>query len=95
MSNRRLPAGLIVCALIALTSWSMSGARAQGQTTVPLPNKPDTLHFAVIGDNGTGERPQYELAQQLTNAYARFQFPLVVMMGDNLYGSERPQDFAT
>jgi 3',5'-cyclic AMP phosphodiesterase CpdA len=60
---------------------------------VPLPNKANTLHFAVIGDNGTGDKPQYDVGQQLVAWYGRFKFPLVVMMGDNIYGSDRPQDF--
>jgi hypothetical protein len=68
--------------------------RVGGQAPqVPLPNKPDTLHFAVIGDNGTGDREEYEIGQQLAGWYQRFKFPLVVMMGDNIYGSDRPQDF--
>ena len=29
----------------------------------------------------------------MANWYNRFPFPLVVMMGDNIYGSDRPQDF--
>ena len=66
-------------------------AQASGQT--PLPNKPDTLHFAVIGDNGNGDKGQYEIGEQMAAWYGRFQFPLVLMMGDNIYGSERPQDF--
>jgi 3',5'-cyclic AMP phosphodiesterase CpdA len=85
MTYRRISAGLLVCALSAL----VSGA----QTQIPLPNKPDSLHFAVIGDNGNGSREQTEVGQQMLNWYNRFQFPLVVMMGDNIYGSERPQDF--
>jgi hypothetical protein len=83
MSIRHLLAATALCAIAA----------AQPQTPVPLPNKPDSLHFAVIGDNGTGEREQYETAAELAKSYDRFNFPLVVMMGDNLYGSERPQDF--
>jgi hypothetical protein len=58
-----------------------------------LPNKPDSLKFGVIGDNGTGDKPQYEVAQQMTAWHGKFDFPFVVMMGDNIYGSERPQDF--
>jgi 3',5'-cyclic AMP phosphodiesterase CpdA len=60
---------------------------------VALPNKPDTLHFAVIGDNGTGEQAEYEVGEQLLTWYNRFPFPIVVMLGDNIYGSDRPQDF--
>jgi len=75
---------------VAVTAAQPAGP-AQGQ--IPLPYKPDTLKFAVIGDNGTGERPQYEIGQQLAAWHAKFPFVLVVMMGDNIYGSDRPQDF--
>ena len=92
MRNRRLFALVALCALAALVGWSPP-PRMQGQAPVPLPNKPDTLHFAVIGDNGTGESEQYETATQLAKAYDSFAFPFVLMVGDNLYGSERPQDF--
>jgi len=61
----------------------------------PLPNRPGSLKFAVIGDNGTGERPQYELADQMTKAHATFPFDLVIMLGDNMYGSQRAADFVT
>lgn len=63
------------------------------QAQVPLPNKDSSLHFAVIGDNGDGDREQYEIGKQMLNWHGRFNFPLVVMMGDNIYGSDRPQDF--
>ena len=58
-----------------------------------LPNRPDSLKFAVIGDNGTGATPQYDLAKQMMTWHEKFPFVLVVMMGDNIYGSDRPQDF--
>ena len=58
-----------------------------------LPNRPDSLKFAVIGDNGTGATPQYEVAKQMLTWHEKFPFVLVVMMGDNIYGSDRPQDF--
>ena len=59
----------------------------------PLPNRPGSLKFAAIGDNGTGDRPQYELAKQMTNAHSTFPFDLVIMLGDNMYGSQRAADF--
>jgi len=93
MSIRNVHAGTAVCALVALLSWVPSPRAQAPQAQIPLPNKADTLHFAVIGDNGTGSREEYETGQQLAKAYDRFQFPFVVMMGDNIYGSDRPQDF--
>jgi predicted phosphodiesterase len=58
-----------------------------------LPLKPDSVRFGVIGDNGTGDTPEYEIGQQLGAYREKFPFTFVIMMGDNLYGSERPQDF--
>ena len=60
---------------------------------VPLPNKDGTFKFAVLGDFGTGSGEQYEMAKQMSDVHARFRYELVVLVGDNLYGSERPQDF--
>jgi 3',5'-cyclic AMP phosphodiesterase CpdA len=58
-----------------------------------LPNRQGTYKFAVLGDFGTGSREQYELARQMSVLHARFKFEHVILVGDNIYGSERPQDF--
>jgi len=47
----------------------------------------------VIGDSGTGETPQYQVARQLSDLHAVFPFDFVIMLGDNLYGGQRPTDF--
>ena len=59
----------------------------------PLPNKPGSLKFAAIGDNGTGDTPQYDIAQQMVAFHASFAYDLVIMLGDNMYGGQSPQDF--
>jgi Calcineurin-like phosphoesterase len=67
-----------------------------GQTIGPspaLPNTEGSLKFCVLGDFGTGDKTQYELAKQMAALHDRFKYQLVVLVGDNLYGSERPQDF--
>ena len=58
-----------------------------------LPNKGDSLKFAVLGDFGTGSKQQYQLAAQMKRVHDVFPYELVALVGDNLYGSERPQDF--
>ena len=58
-----------------------------------LPNKKDSLHFAVIGDSGTGDRNEYEVARQMVAFRAKFPYAIVLMLGDNLYGGESAQDF--
>jgi predicted phosphodiesterase len=57
------------------------------------PQGKDSLRFAVIGDSGTGGRAQYEVGTRLGASLAVFPYEFVLMMGDNIYGSERPQDF--
>jgi len=58
-----------------------------------VPNRPGSLKFAAIGDNGTGERPEYDVANQMDLWHQRFPFDMVIMLGDNLYGSQGPADF--
>src|SRR5262245_425335 len=58
-----------------------------------LPNASDSVKFAAIGDNGTGDRPQYEIAEQMTKLHATFPFELVIMLGDNMYGGQTPAEF--
>lgn len=70
--------------LIPLILVSLVGAGQQ---------KDEPLRFAVIGDSGTGDRVAYELAARLAKSHAAFPFDFAVMMGDNMYGRERPSDF--
>jgi 3',5'-cyclic AMP phosphodiesterase CpdA len=79
---------IAVCA-VALIGAGWAGA---GQD-VPLPGDAASLKFAVIGDNGTGETPQYDVGRQMAAARDRFAFELVIMLGDNMYGRQQPQDF--
>jgi predicted phosphodiesterase len=83
--ERRL---LSTCLFVAAVACAALFAQAS-----PLPNRPGSLKFAAIGDNGTGDRPQYELAQQMTKVHATFPFDLVIMLGDNMYGGQSPSDF--
>jgi hypothetical protein len=69
------------------------GARLlPAQTTASMPVRPDSVKFAVIGDMGTGDAPQYDVSARMAEARASFPFELVVMVGDNVYGR---QDFVT
>jgi len=52
-----------------------------------------SVRFAVIGDSGTGNAPQYEIARRMAEARESFPFEFVLMLGDNLYGLERPVDY--
>lgn len=78
---------------------SAPAARASGTNGVAapmalsLPNTADSLKFAVLGDFGTGERPQYTLGARMADVHEAFPFELTVLVGDNVYGSARPRDY--
>ena len=84
-------------ALLLLLIWTGAAAgqatQSAADSPVPLPNKDGSLKFSVLGDFGTGEQPQYQLAEQMARLHGRFKYDLVVTVGDNILGSERPQDF--
>ena len=71
--------------LALLTSALLTSSLAQ---EVSLPLKQGSLRFAVIGDNGTGEKAQYEVAQQMELYRQKTGFDFVIMLGDNIYGGE-------
>jgi Calcineurin-like phosphoesterase len=86
---------LLVSALVVVTG---------GQSPDPIPRQSDlaefpgsdkdVIRFAAFGDMGTGEQPQYEVAEQMVAVRQRFPFEFVLTLGDNLYGGQRPQDYA-
>jgi hypothetical protein len=57
-----------------------------------LPLKDGSLRFAVMGDAGRGSTGQMETARQMETIHALFPFDLVLMTGDNIYGSDGPAD---
>ena len=58
-----------------------------------LPLKEGSVRFAIIGDTGTGTKQQQQLADVMKKYRDAFPFEFVLMMGDNLYGSETPADY--
>lgn len=68
-------------------------ALALAQSLPPLPNKADSLKFAVVGNAGKGDRTQYQLADQMARLRERFKFDLVILAGGNIFGSEKPRDY--
>jgi predicted phosphodiesterase len=52
-----------------------------------------SLKLAVLGDFGSGDRAQYELADRMWMSRQSFPFDLVLALGDNMYGRQEPRDF--
>jgi predicted MPP superfamily phosphohydrolase len=76
----------MAAALVALV------LRADAQQ-VTIGTHAGSFKFAVLGDFGTGERPQYEIADRLWSAHEAFPFDLVLALGDNMYGRQEARDF--
>jgi hypothetical protein len=60
-----------------------------------LPREPGSLKMAVMGDVGRGDQLQYETADELTRWHERFPFDLVLLLGDNIYGTGTDEDYRT
>jgi len=58
-----------------------------------LPKTLGSLRFAVMGDVGRGDQPQYDTAAQMAKWHERFDFSFVLMLGDNMYASGTPADY--
>ena len=104
--SRLLLTAILAFFVVCATPSSRVDARAQAQAPrapapqvqaaalkSTLPNDADSVKFLVIGDSGTGDRYQYDVAEKIVEARARFPFEFAIMLGDNLYGSERQIDY--
>ncbi|HYE75063.1 MAG TPA: metallophosphoesterase [Blastocatellia bacterium] len=67
---------------------------ASGNLKIELPNKKDSVRFAVFGDMGTGGTRQYQMAEVMVQARGLFPYEFVLMTGDNMYGGESASDYA-
>ena len=79
-------------ASLLLFVWTAPGPQPPRDVTPGA--RPDSVAFAVIGDTGTGDKPEYEVAQQMVEVRAKVPYEMVIMLGDNMYGRQQPKDFA-
>jgi len=100
---KRITASLVLTILLTLTgvygqssSLRNNGHRradAPAPVKLTLPNKKDSVRFVVIGDTGTGSGQQLEVAQVMVRYRQIFPFEFVLLVGDNMYGSEKAADY--
>ena len=60
---------------------------------IKLPLRGGSTRFLVLGDTGTGGSGQFEIGKKAEQYRQKVNFDFALMLGDNIYGSERPQDF--
>jgi predicted MPP superfamily phosphohydrolase len=92
----RASGGLRVALLLPVTILAVASAvwGVSAQNVTP-PGRPNSVKFAVLGDNGTGDRPQMDVAQQMVSLHDTVPFDMVFMVGDNMRGGQSPRDFVT
>ncbi|MDQ5844530.1 MAG: metallophosphoesterase [Acidobacteriota bacterium] len=61
--------------------------------SINLPSKEGSVRFVLIGDTGTGTEKQQQLADLLLRSRQSFPYEFVLLVGDNLYGGEKPADY--
>jgi 3',5'-cyclic AMP phosphodiesterase CpdA len=61
---------------------------------VKLPLRQGSVRFAVIGDSGTGDKGQYDVAKEMEAYREAVKYDFVIMLGDNIYGGHAAEDFA-
>jgi hypothetical protein len=92
---RLLFSGVLLLAFVVSGQALPGQPRQQAAPAVAArpPVNQDSVKFLVVGDSGTGDRHQVETAQTMWQARAIFPYEFAIMLGDNMYGSERPQDY--
>ena len=97
---KRITASLILTVFLTVASiygqtsaLRNNGNSRPGAPSLTLPNKEGSVRFLVIGDTGTGSREQLELAQVMMRYWQTFPYEFVLMVGDNMYGSEKAADY--
>lgn len=89
---KRLLLFLSIAALAVITYQTPPVGAVPPVPQLTLPLIPNSVRFAVIGDMGTGKKPQYEVANQMAEYRKLFPFDFVITLGDNIYGSQSEAD---
>src|SRR6186997_711352 len=106
MRHRSLTALLLSCVTLAGACSFINGLKGtagpasvyapdpKAEPPVQLPNADGSLKFLTFGDFGTGTKWQYETAAQMAKTREKFPFEMALLLGDNLYGESRPQEYS-
>jgi Calcineurin-like phosphoesterase len=94
-------ATLLIFGGLAENGFGQNRSNPKGQTQanhpvkLSLPLKDGSVRFMVVGDTGTGTEKQHQLADLMVQYRRVFPFEFALLMGDNMYGGEKAEDFKT
>jgi hypothetical protein len=72
---------------------SKSHPTTSAPVKLTLPLKEGSVRFMIVGDTGTGTTQQQQLADLMVKYRQVFPFEFALLMGDNMYGGEKPEDY--
>src|SRR5436190_3615190 len=84
----------LIISLLFVTALAQAQVAAKPKLTIKLPLQKNSVRFAVIGDSGTGDKEQYEVARQMETYRQAVAFDFVIMLGDNIYGGHSARDLS-
>lgn len=83
----------LMCTTLLVLAASLRAQNNAG-LDIKIPQEKNAVRFAVIGDSGTGDKEQYQVAKEMAAYRQAVNFDFVIMLGDNIYGGHAPRDFA-
>lgn len=82
---------VVACGLVEAVPADTPAPNTALNLTLPL--KEGSVRLAVVGDTGSGREVQAEVAEWMHQYRQAFPYGFVLMLGDNLYGSEKAEDY--
>jgi hypothetical protein len=98
---KRRSGNFLLVLMIAIFGLAFPAVRAQefsngtaigSDPALTLPMREGSVKFLAIGDTGSGAKEQTQLAKVMIDYRTIFPYEFVLMMGDNIYGSEKSED---
>jgi hypothetical protein len=83
---------LALCSAPAAPLAHATANRAPVVRTLAMPRKDGSVRFAVVGDMGRDSQGRLDVANQVTAFHDLFPFDFVILLGDNVYGSDTPAE---
>ncbi|HYL75524.1 MAG TPA: metallophosphoesterase [Bryobacteraceae bacterium] len=85
--------GFLAMAQLPAHKGIQAAAAEKPAAGITLPLKTGSVRFAVIGDSGSGDAAETQVALQMEKTRRLSNFDFVLMVGDNLYGGSSPGDY--
>lgn len=84
----------MICLSCSRIAPPTESAQSQNPSITPvLPQgkaQAGAVRFVALGDTGTGEKSQLEIANEMTSFYDQRAFDTVLLLGDNIYPDGNP-----